>query len=735
MKKKRFIPLFTALALTLSLIFGCSDTADGDSTEPFDSGSPGTTSGTESGPREPVIMDALDLPGAKDVDWTPVPLTTAEQYEKGIAGGEGCQWMLYISFAYSDGNIAWAGSDVAGIYRSKDAGVTWEPATVGIRASAGAGIEVDPTNSDRVIVVGVNSGPFDENGLYLSTDGGDTFHRTLQMNIVGHRDFRPQIAWDMSSYDEDFGGCKVVYWSRESKLYKNGGYSDCALYRSDDGGESWELIQTDQKLAGAMIFCDPGSGDLYAGNENGTFVSRDGGKNFELILDGECLSLDVVYNQPGYLYVTKQDALYVSPDSGRSFEKVSGIGYPSSGNPSHIRVSPANHDYIVLQNDMMSRGEYLSDTYFSHDGGKTWKMSGRHDESSFIPYNQRQNNLAWHPTDENICISFGGDYIMRSTDGGENFYLSNSGFNGGAFTDIVFNVNNPDLIALPLRDYSGAFTTDGGITWKYTDIYARWGGYSFGAYVVDKDTVIFICRDYSDKYGLGSEADVILRSTDGGDTFESTGVRVEGDLHIVGVVGNENILLVGGLRSTDKGATWEKIEGIPGFDSVMTYALDGSTIFGTSVNWIVKSIDGGLTWESVGKVGSKPKSIAYDNQNDTLWVLNGDGLLFRFVDGERKMVKLPTGDEMKPRSIACDPKDGNIIYVGNALNIAKSEASVIRSKDGGYTWENLTKTVTNGVPGMDGGIEASVIETNPKTGELYVIGGCRGCWKTPSPVK
>lgn len=88
---------------------------------------------------------------------------------------------------------------------------------------------------------------------------------------------------------------------------------------------------------------------------------------------------------------------------------------------------------------------------------------------------------------------------------------------------------------------------------------------------------------------------------------------------------------------------------------------------------------------------------------------------------------------MRTRTIACDPFDGNIIYVGNALNIAKSEASVIRSTDGGATWENMTKTATDGVTGMDGGVEASFMRTDPETGDLYVIGGCRGMWKTKRP--
>ena len=729
--------MMVSTILTMAMAFsGCSQerNAVGDTT--YESTENTSAKGDSSVPIPNVDQpDALDLPGAMDANWTAVPMTTKFQHDNGIQGGEGGQWMLYITYSYTDGNIAYAGSDVAGMYRSKDSGVTWEPCTVGIRSSGATGIEVDPTNANRVLLVGCNSGPFDENGLYLSTDGGDSFHRTLPMKIVGYRDFRPQIAWDMSSYEESFGGCKTVYWSRETKIYHNGGFAETALYRSNDGGENWELVTRDEKLAGAMIFCDPKSGDLYAGNENGTFVSKDGGKSFELILEGECLSLDVVYSNPGYVYVTKQDAFYVSNDAGKSFSKVSESGYPSSGNPSHLRVSPADHNYMLLQDDMLSRsGEYISETYFSHDGGKTWKKSGRHDEISFIPYNARQNSLAWHPTDRNICLSFGGDYILRSMDGGENFNWSNSGFNGGSFTRLSINVNNPDLMALANQDYSGSFSTDGGKTWKYAQFYEAWGGWSYGAYVVDEQTIIFVCRDYSGKYGSGKGVDLIIRSTNGGNTWESTGVVVEGNPNILGVLGDDNVLLVNGWRSNDKGATWTKSNEKDGFETVLTYALEGNAIFGLRGSCIVKSIDKGLTWQKYADMEKKVLDMAYDNQNDTLWVLDEDGCLFRFIEGRRVNIKLPTGREMRTKTIASDPFDGNIIYVGNARDIAKSEASVIRSLDGGTTWENMTKTATNGVPGMDGGVEASFIRTHPKTGDLYVVGGCRGMWKTRRPT-
>ena len=209
-----------------------------------------------------------------------------------------------------------------------------------------------------------------------------------------------------------------------------------------------------------------------------------------------------------------------------------------------------------------------------------------------------------------------------------------------------------------------------------------------------------MCRDFSGKYGsgegVGCDNPLDRRRRDSGNP---PGVVLDGNLNILGVVGDENVLLVGGWRSEDKGETWTKSDEEEGFEAVLTYALDGSAIFGLRGSWIVKSTDKGLTWEKYGRAGVNVLDMAYDNQNDTLWVLGEGGYLFRFIDGERVNIELPTGGEMRTRTIACDPFDGNIIYVGNALNIAKSEASVIRSTDGGATWENMTKTAANGVTG------------------------------------
>ena len=52
--------------------------------------------------------------------WKAVPLVTKEMLDRGISGGEGCQAVLYVTFA-PDGKTVLMGTDVGGIYKSTDA--------------------------------------------------------------------------------------------------------------------------------------------------------------------------------------------------------------------------------------------------------------------------------------------------------------------------------------------------------------------------------------------------------------------------------------------------------------------------------------------------------------------------------------------------------------------------------------------------------------------------------------
>ncbi len=161
-----------------------------------------------------LVTFAICATGVYAESWTAVPMVTQAIKNTGNAGGEGGQWPQSIAASKSDPNFLMYSTDVGGLYRSIDGGTNWEPANIGFTSRGAAGISIDPSNANRVLAVGANSGPSTWNGLYLSTDKGLSWTSVRPENIAGLRDFRDQIAYDPSSYDAVAGYTKIVYWSR-----------------------------------------------------------------------------------------------------------------------------------------------------------------------------------------------------------------------------------------------------------------------------------------------------------------------------------------------------------------------------------------------------------------------------------------------------------------------------------------------------------------------------------------
>jgi hypothetical protein len=188
-----------------------------------------------------------------------------------------------------------------GIYKSTDAGKTWTH--LGLRDGQQiAAIAVDPKNPDHLLVAvaGHPYGPNEERGVYLSTDGGKTFAKTLGKDEnTGGADVEidpsnPDVVyaalwearegpWENGSWNGTNGGIfKSIDGGKTWKQLSNGLPNDIVqanlgiaasapriliaavatqkagqLYRSEDGGESWKLATEDDR-PGARI----GGGDL-----------------------------------------------------------------------------------------------------------------------------------------------------------------------------------------------------------------------------------------------------------------------------------------------------------------------------------------------------------------------------------------------------------------------------------------------------------------------------------------
>ena len=109
-----------------------------------------------------------------------------------------------------------------------------------------------------------------------------------------------------------------------------------------------------------------------------------------------------------------------------------------------------------------------------------------------------------------------------------------------------------------------------------------------------------------------------------------------------------------------------------------------------------------------------------------------------FVDGAWTTLDTPKDqyDAVHVYSVAVDPADNNIVYAGGPANLYSCNTTVIRSKDAGKTWENLTKLD----PPKDfreagGPHEVQWLRVHPRMRELWVNGECYGMWKLENTSK
>jgi photosystem II stability/assembly factor-like uncharacterized protein len=172
-----------------------------------------------------------------------------------------------------------------GVYRSRDGGESWEQ-VLSISDSVGVvDLELHPTNPEVIYAAAWRGerkpwtiisgcGPGCGDGIWKSTDGGDSWTEVftgddLPQGLIGKIDFA------VSPDDPD-----RVYALVEALPEAEG------LYRSDDAGESWRLVNTNPSIMTRPFYftnitADPNDADvLHVGNV-GYYVSTDAGESFD----------------------------------------------------------------------------------------------------------------------------------------------------------------------------------------------------------------------------------------------------------------------------------------------------------------------------------------------------------------------------------------------------------------------------------------------------------------------
>ena len=650
--------------------------------------------------------------------WSPVFL---RQYptSQNFIGGEGGQWLQALAIDSLDGNFLVMGTDVGGLYRSTNGGRYWESANFGYNARGTSGMYIDPNNSDRVLAVGANSAEGDFNrrwhGLYLSEDKAASWKFILPLAHQGYRDIRKQIAFDRASNSN--GKSNIIYYSSQTD----------GLFKSINGGSSFEQISTDH--SSAYLAVHPENGTLIVASEQGLFRSTDGGQSFALILPGSFQGISFSPNEPNTLLVNSADKIYISRNNGDSFDSLKSPVTMGRINLFDITIHPQDSKRLFVMNQA---GDYEWHPYTSVDGGKTWRKGDLQDQSqqNYLPFNGRRGLLAWHPTNPNKMWSFGGDWISSSADGGVNWQWDANGYNGIMIGGLInFNPHHPDAIFFPSQDYNGNFSNNYGKTWQYVDVAGNsWGGHTYGGIALSPNTFV---SSYSDSWG----GDRYLALSLNGDLkVKRTNIQLQGANVSLVDPQNANNIFVFDHRSNDGGKTWNKMSNC---DGVFSYSAgEDQFLIGRNGQDLVVSRDGGDTWELVISMTSEIQDAAYDHQQNKYYIV-ADDKLYQWDLSTLVEINTPTDqfDNKRITTVAIDPVDPNIVYAGGRKDIYKTDTAVIRSTDGGNSWQILTSIVSPQGSKIDGALEANTMRVHPQTRELWVATICYGVWKYVSPEK
>ena len=636
-------------------------------------------------------------------------------------GGDFNFCSVYAIGQSSDSNIMYALSNGMGIFKSTDAGKSWEllhQSEVDYTYS----IAVHPTNPD-IVYSGYSPKPFQDFAMIRRTlDGGDSWETVLEVpgstGIVS-------VVIDPSDPD-------VIYAGSTGK----GGQ----VYKSIDGGDSWSKLNEHFTMCTVwgqpqLIVHPDNPSIVYAGTWlGGTWKTEDAGETWMLLeeapISSTALSLNTQDTNVIYLADRSTPTVWKSTDAGLTWEKVA--DFSRDGALLVMRVLADGDTVYAATFHPSLRGGKL---YKSSDSGSTWgNITGTLPKGIL--------DVAVDPSNPDIVYvttNINGAYT--STDGGMTWTQLLNFPDVGAY-DIEVDPVDPAILYTSARggsmpawftEIAGdrpdgiAFTDDAGV-YKSTDSGATW------TQILTTSASCRVIRLHPDNHNILFAIDLVdglMVSTDGGDSWSNQNTGLDTVVLTSCAVGGDKIyagtqgcgVYSGDLHIGSGAVTWQPSRSNKPVPEVYSLQIEidptnSDRVFVSSYpGGLYCSDDGGATFRD--KNGITPSVVVDDpfrqgyytfainpSNPDEMWLGTWGKGVFKSYNAMN--LDIPAnGTDMKMLGkhvyrIVIEPRS-NAVYVA-------TQEGVFRSSDGGQNWIEMNQ----GLPPTD----VRVLHLNAD-GELY----------------
>ncbi len=588
----------------------------------------------------------------------------------------------------------------------------WQP--VGPDGGTVRSLTYDPKNPDRIFL-GTSAG-----NLYLSTDNGKSWSRFAHLGKAAEM-VLDHVVIDPSDSRNIF----VAAWNAQLPS------SDGDLFRSKDGGKSWEIVAdlhgkslralsisaSDPKtlVAGALdgiyrsrnggqdwqrispenhaeikniesIAIDPLNPDvIYAGTWHLPWKTEDGGKTWHsikkgVIDDSDVFSIVIDGARPSNLFISACSGIYRSESAGDLFRKIQGIPY-SARRTRMLQMDIADHNMVYAGT--------TEGLWKTTDSGLTWNR--------MTAANVVINDVLIDPRNPaRVLLATDRSGVLASNDGGTSFTASNRGFTHRQAAALLVDRNDSSTIYVGLlsdKEFGGVFVShDAGQSWKQI---------SDG--LAGRD--IFVLRQAADDSILAGTDHGIFQLKPGTAAWISRSMapavqarplpvsrRVARaavnplNTRIIALEASDTkwfaATAAGLFVSADAGESWHK-EIVAGVEVPTSISIAGREVAVASRNAVAVSVSGGERWLPAKHFDSEfvINSTAIDNSGD-IWLAARSGLLRSTDAGDtwKRVTTLRISDIL---SLQFDEENHRMLAISGA------SSNIFESADNGRTWNTI----------------------------------------------